>query len=34
LSLFQIGLRWLEHCWALGRALPFLERDHQLEVSL
>ena len=34
LSLFQIGLRWLEHCWALGQAFPCLAAADHLELSL
>lgn len=34
LSLFQIGLRWLEHEWALGRTTSFLSAADRLKVVL
>jgi hypothetical protein len=34
LSLFQIGLRWLEHAWTLRQTTPFLLASDQLKVVL
>lgn len=33
LSFFLIGVRWLEHCWALNQALTFLLPPEPLEVT-